>query len=170
MTRRLFYSIYTSHAPYSATGFFGLYTRTDPGDAPEMMEVIVDVINDDVETLTEAEVARAKAQMKAGLLMALESCSSRAEQLARHVLAYGRPLAVEELVSRIDAVSVESTRNAARALLSRSRPAVVALGSGRGLDTAGAFSGGFTPLESQTALQLGCSLVLRSRPRGLWEL
>jgi hypothetical protein len=43
--------------------------------------------------------------MKAGLLMALESCSSRAEQLARHVLAYGRPLTVEELVSRIDSVS-----------------------------------------------------------------
>ena len=63
-----------------------------------MMEVIVDVINDAVETLTEAEIARAKAQMKAGLLMALESCSSRAEQLARHVLAYGRPLTVEELV------------------------------------------------------------------------
>ena len=79
-----------------------------------MMEVIVDVINDAVETLTEAEIARAKAQMKAGLLMALESCSSRAEQLARHMLAYGRPLTVEELVARIDAVSVESTRNAAR--------------------------------------------------------
>ena len=142
--RGLCYSIYTFHAPYADTGFFGLYTGTDPGDAPEMMEVIVDVINDAVETLTEAEVARAKAQMKAGLLMALESCSSRAEQLARHVLAYGRPLTVEELVTRIDAVSVESTRNAARALLSRSRPAVVALGSGRGLDTAVAFAEGLT--------------------------
>ena len=96
--RGLCYSIYTFHAPYSDTGFFGLYTGTDPTDAPEMMEVIVDVINDAVETLTEAEVARAKAQMKAGLLMALESCSSRAEQMARHVLAYGRPLTVEELV------------------------------------------------------------------------
>ena len=105
--RGLCYSIYTFHAPYTDTGFFGLYTGTDPGDAPEMMEVIVDVINDAVETLTEAEVARAKAQMKAGLLMALESCSSRAEQLARHMLAYGRPLTVEELVARIDAVSVE---------------------------------------------------------------
>ncbi len=73
--RGLCYSIYTFHAPYSDTGFFGLYTGTDPGDAPEMMEVIVDVINDAVETLTEAEIARAKAQMKAGLLMALESCS-----------------------------------------------------------------------------------------------
>jgi predicted Zn-dependent peptidase len=150
--RGLCYSIYTFHAPYSDTGFFGLYTGTDPGDAPEMMEVIVDVINDAVETLTEAEIARAKAQMKAGLLMALESCSSRAEQLARHVLAYGRPLTVEELVARIDAVSVESTRNAARGLLSRSRPAVVALGSGRGLDTAVAFAEGLTKSKAKALL------------------
>ena len=152
--RGLCYSIYTFHAPYTDTGFFGLYTGTDPADAPEMMEVIVDIINDAVETLTEAEIARAKAQMKAGLLMALESCSSRAEQLARHVLAYGRPQTVEELVARIDAVSVESTRNAARALLSRSRPAVVALGSGRGLDTAVAFAEGLTRSKART---LHCS-------------
>ncbi len=140
--RGLCYSIYTFHAPYSDTGFFGLYTGTDPADAPEMMEVVVDVINEAVETLTEAEVARAKAQMKAGLLMALESCSSRAEQLARHILAYGRPQTLEELIGRIDAVDVGSTQAAARALLARSRPAVVALGSGRGLDTAVNFAEG----------------------------
>src|SRR5262249_47885116 len=150
--RGLCYSIYTFHAPYTDTGFFGLYTGTDPADAPEMMEVVVDVINDAVETLTEAEVARAKAQMKAGLLMALESCSSRAEQLARHILAYGRPQTVEELVARIDAVSVESTRSAARALLSRSRPAVVALGSGRGLDSAVSFAEGLTRSKARARL------------------
>ena len=121
-----------------------------------MMEVIVDVINDAVETLTEAEIARAKAQMKAGLLMALESCSSRAEQLARHVLAYGRPQTVEELVARIDAVSVESTCNAAHALLSRSRPAVVALGSGRGLDTAVSFAEGLTRSKAKTSCISSC--------------
>lgn len=150
--RGLCYSIYSFHAPYTDTGFFGLYTGTDPADAPEMMEVVVDIMNDSVETLTEAEIARAKAQMKAGLLMALESCSSRAEQLARHVLAYGRPQTVEELVARIDAVSVESTRDAARALLSRSRPAVVALGSGRGLDTAVSFAEGLTRARAKARL------------------
>jgi predicted Zn-dependent peptidase len=128
--------------PYSDTGFFGLYTGTDPSDAPEMMEVIVDEINNAVETLTDLEIARSKAQMKAGLLMALESCSSRAEQLARHVLAYGRPLTVEELIERIEVVSVESTRDAGRELLNRSRPAVVALGSGRGLEAAVGFAEG----------------------------
>ena len=150
--RGLCYSIYTFHAPYADTGFFGLYTGTDPADAPEMMEVIVDIITESVETLTEAEIARAKAQMKAGLLMALESCSSRAEQLARHILAYGRPLTVEELVARIDGVSVESTCDAARQLLSRSRPAVVALGSGRGLDTAVSFAEGLTTTKAKARL------------------
>lgn len=134
--RGLCYSIYTFHAPYKDTGFFGLYTGTDPGDAPEMMDVIVDEINAAVETLTDAEVSRAKAQMKASLLMALESCGSRAEQLARHVMVYGRPLTPDELIVKIDGVSVESARDAGRTLLARSRPAVVALGEGRGLKAA----------------------------------
>ncbi len=150
--RGLCYSVYTFHAPYSDTGFFGLYTGTDPADAPEMMEVVVDIIGNAVETLSEAEVARAKAQMKAGLLMALESCSARAEQLARHILAYGRPQTLQEMVAKIEAVSVESTRDAARALLARSKPAVVALGSGRGLDTAVTFAEGLTGPKSKAQL------------------
>ncbi|MFZ5736220.1 putative Zn-dependent peptidase [Rhodopseudomonas thermotolerans] len=149
--RGLCYSIYTFHAPYSDTGFFGLYTGTDPADAPEMMEVIVDVINEAVDTLTDAEISRAKAQMKAGLLMALESCSSRAEQLARHILAYGRPLPVDELVGRIDAVTIETAREAGRTLLARSRPAVVALGSGRGLDRAVGHAEGLTQSKAKTS-------------------
>lgn len=150
--RGLCYSIYTFHAAYSDTGFFGLYTGTDPSDAPEMVEVIVDEMNNAVETLTEAEIARSKAQMKAGLLMGLESCSTRAEQMARHILAYGRPLTTDELVARIDAVSIESTRNAARGLLSRSRPAVVALGSGRGLDTAVSLAEGLARPKAKALL------------------
>lgn len=134
--RGLCYSIYTFHAPYKDTGFFGLYTGTDPADAPEMMDVIVDEIGATVESLTDAEVSRAKAQMKASLLMALESCGSRAEQLARHVMVYGRPLTPDELIVKIEAVSVESARDAGRTLLARSRPAVVALGEGRGLKAA----------------------------------
>ncbi len=150
--RGLCYSIYTFHAPYSDTGFFGLYTGTDPADAPEMMDVIVDVMTDAVETLTEQEIARAKAQMKAGLLMALESCSARAEQLARHMLAYGRPLTVQELMTRIDEVSIGSTRDAARALLSGGRPAVVALGAGRGLEPAVALAEGLTAGRAKISL------------------
>src|SRR5262249_57608405 len=67
--RGLCYSIYAFHAPYSDTGMFGLYAGTDATDVPELMRVVVGEINGAAETINEAEVARAKAQMKAGLLM-----------------------------------------------------------------------------------------------------
>jgi predicted Zn-dependent peptidase len=142
--RGLCYSIYTFHMPYSDTGFFGLYTGTDPDDAAEMMDVVVEQMKAAADTLMEIEVNRAKAQMKAGLLMALESCGSRAEQLARQVLMFGRPLTNEEMIARIDNVSLGSTQMAAQSLLARSRPAVVALGSGRGLEKAVRFAEGLT--------------------------
>ena len=78
--RGLCYSISSFHMAYSDTGFFGIYAGTDDDDAPELMQVVMDEMERAVSTITEAEVARAKAQMKAGLLMALESSSARAEQ------------------------------------------------------------------------------------------
>jgi predicted Zn-dependent peptidase len=134
--RGLCYSIYSFHAPYADTGMFGLYAGTDAADVAELMRVVVDEVSAAAETINEAEVARAKAQMKAGLLMALESSSARAEQLARQMFAWGRPIPLDELVARIEAVTVESTRAAGRALIARGRPAVAALGPGGGLESA----------------------------------
>ncbi len=135
-SRGLCYAIYSFHMPYSDTGFFGLYAGTDASDVPELMRVVIGEIGNAAESISETEIARAKAQMKAGLLMALESSSARAEQLARQIIAYGRPIPLPELVAKIDAVTVESARAAGRALLARSRPAISALGPGQGLETA----------------------------------
>jgi predicted Zn-dependent peptidase len=77
--------------------------------------------------------------MKAGMLMALESSGARAEQLARQIIVHGRPVPMDEIVAKIDAVTVESTREAGRALIARSRPAVAALGPS-GLDSAAAIA------------------------------
>jgi predicted Zn-dependent peptidase len=134
--RGLCYAIYAFHAPYTDTGMFGLYAGTDAEDVPELMKVVVDQITGAAETLNEAEIARAKTQMKAGLLMALESSSARTEQLARQMLAWGRPIPLDELVERIDAVTVESARAAGRALIARGRPTVAAIGPGAGLESA----------------------------------
>ena len=76
--RGLCYSIHAFHMPYSDTGMFGLYAGTDEADAPELMRVVIDQIGNATETLNETEIDRAKAQMKAGLLMALESSEARA--------------------------------------------------------------------------------------------
>jgi predicted Zn-dependent peptidase len=134
--RGLCYAIYAYHAPYSDTGMFGLYAGTDAADTGELMRVVVDEIAAAASGITEEEVARAKAQMKAGLLMALESSGARAQQLASQIYAYGRPIPLEEIVGRIDGVTVESARAAGTALLARARPAVAALGPGKGLESA----------------------------------
>jgi predicted Zn-dependent peptidase len=137
--RGLCYAIYTFHSPYSDTGLFGLYAGTDAADASELMRVVVDQLAAAAEDLDAKEVDRAKAQMKAGLLMALESSSARAEQLARQIFAHGRPLAIEEIIAKLDAVTVESARAAGRELIRRSPPAFAALGPA-GLESAAAIA------------------------------
>ena len=134
--RGLCYSIYTYHAPYSDTGTFVLYAGTDPGDTADLLSVAMDEIEAAASNITQVEIDRAKAQMRAGLMMALESSSARAQQLANHMLIHGRPIPLAELSERIDRVTVESTRAAGQALLARSRPAIALIGARRGLDAA----------------------------------
>ncbi len=134
--RGLCYTIQAFHMPYVDTGLFALYAGTDAADVPELMRVSVAEIADATETLTEAEVARVKAQMKAGLLMALESSEARASQLARQMLIHGRPIPLDEIIAKVDAVTVERARAAGRALIGRGRIAMSALGPGRGLENA----------------------------------
>ena len=71
--RGLCYAIHAFHMPFADTGLFALYAGTDESDAPELMRVVIDQIGNATETLNDTEINRAKAQMKAGLLMALES-------------------------------------------------------------------------------------------------
>jgi predicted Zn-dependent peptidase len=138
--RGLCYSIYTFHVPYSDVGMFGLYAGTDAADTSELMRLIVDEIATTAETISEPEVARAKAQMKAGLLMALESSGARIEQLARQMITRGRPIPLDELVAKVDAVTVESARAAGRALIARGKLATAVLGLGSGLESAAAIA------------------------------
>jgi predicted Zn-dependent peptidase len=138
--RGLCYSIYSFHMPYTDVGMFGLYAGTDAADTSELMRVIVDEIASTAETITEPEVARVKAQMKVGLLMALESSGARVEQVARQMLTRGRPIPVDELVEKVDAVTVESARAAGRALIARRKTATAVLGLGSGLESAAAIA------------------------------
>ncbi len=142
--RGLCYSIYSFHVPYSDVGMFGLYAGTDAADTSELMRVIVDEIASTAETISEAEVARAKAQMKAGLLMALESSGARIEQLARQMITRGRPIPLHELVARVEAVTVESARAAGRGLLKRGKLATAVMGLGSGLESAAAIAESLT--------------------------
>ena len=80
------------------------------------------------DAVTEAEVARAKAQLKASLVMNLESASSRADQIARQFLAFGEVPAIGTLIGKIDAVSQDQVRDLARQLFKSQTPAFSAVG------------------------------------------
>ena len=138
--RGLCYSIYSFHVPYSDVGMFGLYAGTDAADTSELMRLIVEEIANTAETISEPEIARAKAQMKAGLLMALESSGERIGQLARQMITQGRPIPLDELVEKVEAVTVESARAAGRALIARGKLATAVLGLGSGLESAAAIA------------------------------
>jgi predicted Zn-dependent peptidase len=142
--RGLCYSIYTFHMPYSDVGMFGLYAGTDAADTSELMRLIVEEIANGAETISEQEIARAKAQMKAGLLMALESSGERIGQLARQMITRGRPIPIDELIENVDAVTVESARAAGRALIARGKLATAMLGLGSGLESAAAIAESLT--------------------------
>jgi predicted Zn-dependent peptidase len=143
--RGLCYTISTFHMPYSDTGLFALYAGTDEADAPELMRVVIDQIGNATETLNDTEIARAKVQLKAGLLMALESSEARIGQLGRQMLAYGRPIPLEEIVAKVDAVTVDSARSAGRLLIRRSPPVIAALGPGNGLESTAAIAESLVP-------------------------
>ncbi|SMH58868.1 M16 family metallopeptidase [Azospirillum agricola] len=125
--RGLVYSIYTFTGGYHDGGLFGVYAGTGEDEVAELVPVVCDELAKVGEDVTEDEVARARAQLKAGTLMALESTMSRCEQLGQQLLIYDRPIPVEEIVTKIDAVDRASVVNAAQRLR-RSRPTVAALG------------------------------------------
>ncbi|HZD25522.1 MAG TPA: pitrilysin family protein, partial [Alphaproteobacteria bacterium] len=126
--RGLCYSVFAFNSAYTDGGLFGVYAGTGEEAVEEMVPVICDELLRAADDLAEDELARARAQMKAGTLMALESSTARAEQLARQLMIYGRPVPLAEIVERIDAVDVAAVHRALHRILDGGRPAVAALG------------------------------------------
>lgn len=102
--RGLCYSIYSFHWPFSDTGLFGVHAATSEDDIQELMPVLLDTLSGMQDPVADAELDRAKAQLRASLLMSLESPVARAGQLGRQILIRGRPLDLDEIVAKIDAV------------------------------------------------------------------
>lgn len=115
--RGLAYSIDAFHWPFSDCGVFGIGGGTAPEDAGELIEVALEVMERATRDLTPAEVARAKAQMKVGLLAGLEAPSGRVEQMARQVLSFGRVIDGAEITAKLDAVTLGDVAAAGRSLL-----------------------------------------------------
>ncbi|MFQ6754818.1 pitrilysin family protein [Cereibacter sphaeroides] len=109
--RGLCYSIFAQSGAYEDTGQITIYAGTSGEEVADLAGLTVDELKRATEDMSEAEVARARAQLKAGLLMGLESPSNRAERLARLLAIWGRVPGVDEAVEKIDAVTVGAVRD-----------------------------------------------------------
>ena len=125
--RGLAYSIYSFLSCCEDSGMFGIYAGTGTDEVGELLPIIAGEAEKLIGTLSEDETARARAQLKANILMARESTSARAEQLARHLMLFDRPLDVAELVEKIDAVDDAAVKAVAERLF-KGTPTLAAIG------------------------------------------
>ncbi|MCV2880535.1 M16 family metallopeptidase [Actibacterium sp. XHP0104] len=126
--RGLCYSIFAQAGAYADTGLLTLYAGTSEAQLGELAELSVVEMARAAQDLTPVEVSRARAQMKAGLLMGLESPSSRAERLARLMAIWDRVPEVEETVARIDSVTTDDVRAFGAGLITGGKAAMALYG------------------------------------------
>ncbi len=125
--RGLCYSVYAFHWGFSDTGIFGIHAATGQSDIAELVPLIVNELQKTGEHITQEELDRARAQYRAGLVMSAESAASRASQIARQILLFGRPIPKEELVERLSALTVDRLTDLSGRLFS-TRPTIAAVG------------------------------------------
>ncbi len=124
--RGLCYTIFAQTGAHSDTGMTTIYAGTSGEQLPELASLTMRELARAAEDMSDAEVARARAQMKAGMLMGLESPSSRAERLARLMQIWNRIPPLEETVEKIDAVTTQGVRDFGAHLAGKA-PAALAL-------------------------------------------
>jgi predicted Zn-dependent peptidase len=121
--RGLAYSIYAWTQGYSDTGLFAINLSADKARAAEAMELARDTVEKAANELSEAELVRARAQIEAGILMAMETPQGRADAMARSIEIFGLIMTVEEMLAELRAVDVAAARAAGRAALNGPRAA-----------------------------------------------
>jgi predicted Zn-dependent peptidase len=129
--RGLCYAIYSTVWGLRDAGMLAVHAAT----APDKVEQLSAIVAAELADLADkgpgaAELQRSSAQLKAGLLMALESSSVRAEQMARHLLTHGELIPSQELVARVDAVTRTAVRDVA-SRIANAAPTVAVVGSGK---------------------------------------
>ncbi len=143
--RGLCYSVFAFGTAYEDAGQLGIYAATSPDNTEELIDVSADVMLSMGREVLEKEVARAKAQLKTSLVMNLENASSRADQIARQFLAFNEIPDMAQLLSRINAVSVDDVVNLAKSIFSSKEPSLSAVGQLSKLASHSAIASRFKP-------------------------
>ena len=126
--RGLCYSVYAFHWAFADSGIFGVAASTGENEVTDLVPVVLDELRKATETITDEEVLRVRHQIRAGLLMSLESPSSRAGQLARQQILWGRPIPLQETVERINRITADRVKQIARQLLDKGNFSLAGIG------------------------------------------
>jgi len=126
--RGLCYSVYAFHWAFADSGIFGVAASTGEEQVGQLIPVIVDELRRATESITDEEVVRVRNQIRAGLLMSLESPSSRAGQLARQQILWGRVIPLQETVERINRITADRVKQVASQIFSNPRISLAGVG------------------------------------------
>ena len=120
--RGLAYSVYTFTSSYSDDGMFGAYAGCQPGKVDEVLCLMAQGLDAAAAgALTVAEIERGKGQMRGGLVLGLEDSGSRMNRIGKSELVYDDVPGVDEVLSRVDAVTRQDVLDVAAYLLSKPR-------------------------------------------------
>lgn len=128
--RGLAYSVYSFTSSHEESGLLGIYAGTGKEMGKELMEVTAHEMHDLIGNVTAQELARAKVQLKAGMMMALEGTNARVEQLARQLMVYGHLIPVNEIIDKVDAVDIEAVQRVAKNSLTAAPLSMAYVGPG----------------------------------------
>tara|TARA_R110002124_G_scaffold44422_5_gene135476 strand:- start:1149 stop:2378 length:1230 start_codon:yes stop_codon:yes gene_type:complete len=126
--RGLCYSVYSFHWAFADSGVFGVAAATGADEVADLVPVVLDELKRATENITEEEVIRVRNQIRAGLLMSLESPSARAGQLARQQILWGRPIPMHETVERINAITARRVQDIAEQIFTQGTPTLAGIG------------------------------------------
>jgi predicted Zn-dependent peptidase len=126
--RGLCYSVYAFHWAFQDSGIFGVAASTGEDEVTDLVPVILDELRKATEIISDEEVIRVRNQIRAGLLMSLESPSSRAGQLARQQILWGRPIPLQETVERINRITPDRVKDVARQIFDAGKVSLAGIG------------------------------------------
>jgi len=138
--RGLCYSIYAFSSGFLDSGFIGIYVGTGESEAAEISAVIAGEMEAITSKLSDAEVARARAQLKVSLLMGMERPGTRAEQIAGQLFALGKVQSATEIVAQLDAIDAAAVKRYAARVMQEGKPTLAAVGPVSKLESHAAFA------------------------------
>jgi len=133
--RGLAYAVYSGVNAYTDAGYLSVYAATSPEQVNDVIRLSVaefDKIK--TEAVTEAELQRAKDQLKVSIMLSLESTSARMSNLARQEIFFGRQSTLDEILERINRVTTDDVQRVAGEIFGSRELAITAVGQLGSLD------------------------------------